>query len=108
MGSRNTKEGRKRSQLSQMNSASVNHAWPSLSTIQQRLRRQPVCDDTTHWSYIYTLCELSGHMPLGVPKLSSSQVTRYIVTVQYDGQPLRQGAFFHKDSMVTRLLMVFF
>ena len=39
-------------------------------------------------------------MPLGVPKLNSPQATRYLVTVQYDGQPLRQGAFFHEDSMV--------
>ena len=82
---------------------SINHAWPSIRTLQQHLQRKSCDDDTTHWSWIFTMCEMAKRMP-NTPRICSAAATRFMVSIQYDGQPLRQGAHVNKTNLVSLLL----
>ena len=100
-GARNSKVGRQMRVTQDYDVQAINHAFPSLSTLKQHLQR-PSCDeDTTHWSWIFTMCEMSRKSKIDLPRLSGDGLTRYLISVQYDGQPIRQGAHVRPDKFVS-------
>jgi len=98
-GARNSTEGHFESQVQQLSSADVTHAWPHPRTLEQRNARPPKYDNGVHWSSLATFIAMSLKYSKA-PRVSSAISTFFLASLVFDEQVLSQGAFVDAKEQV--------